>query len=169
MSKPETACRYCGESFTAAGIQNHETWCDENPNPGISPRQQEELGLTDQETGDGTDTITDPHQEVGSGDGGLPPRSTLSGGGKVRQPVRTDGSTDEVSVECPLCESDDTMHSSDARREYETEKEEPIPGVVLAYKLSERYCNDCYALWGDEFPEPTPLDEAVGATAGGEA
>lgn len=164
-------CRYCGESFTAAGIQNHETWCDQNPHPGISPAQQKELGLTDQNEGRDTDTDTDTHQDVGSGGGALPSRTTLQGSGKVTGSVTAmaDGSTEEVPVECPLCGSDDTMASADARREYESETKEPIAGVVLAFQLSERYCNDCFALWGDEMPEPVPLDEAVGATEGGAA
>lgn len=170
MTAPEAStCRYCGESFTAAGIQNHETWCDENPHPGLSPAQQRELGLGEQEDGSAPDTGTDPHQEVAHGDGALPPRETLASENKVTRSLMADWSTDEVPVECPVCGSTDTLASADARRDYEREEEQPLAGVVLAFQLSERYCQDCYALWGDEFPEPTPLDEAVGAVEGGAA
>lgn len=158
-------CRYCGESFTAAGIQNHERYCDENPHPGISPEQQQELGLSSEGE---PDTGTNPDQEEVRGGGTLPPREQLSGSDKGTRSVMADGSTEQVSVECPLCDSEDTTASHDARREYEQQEDTPAPAVVLAFRLSERYCEECFALWGDEFPEPIPLQEAVGAVEGGD-
>jgi hypothetical protein len=165
MNAPKTPCRYCGEKFSPAGITNHETYCDGNPHVGVSPAQQNELGLS--EGGEEPDTGTDPHQEADADAGLLPPRDTLTPDNKDTPKVRADGSTEEASVECPVCGSDDTMASRDARRDYEREETNPLAGVVLAFNLSERYCQDCYQLWGDEFPEPVPLDEAVGAVGGG--
>lgn len=156
-------CRYCGEEFTAAGIGNHEKYCDENPHPGISPAQQQELGLEESSEAGEPDTGTNPYQEEADSAGTLPPRDTLSASDKSTQSVRADGSTDQVDTDCPLCGDSDTMPSADARREYESDQEEPAAAVVLAFQLSERYCNECFALYGDEFPEPVPLDEAIGA------
>lgn len=44
-------CRFCGrDNLTPQGIKMHETYCDDNPHPGIAPEQQAELreqGLLD--------------------------------------------------------------------------------------------------------------------------
>jgi len=159
-------CYWCDDSFTAAGVANHEQYCDDNPHPGISVQQQKELGLLDDETG-ATDTGTNPHQEADEGAGTLPPRSELGSADKSqRHAISHDGPVE--NKECPVCDSTDTMDSTDALAEYRAEEDEPLPGAVLAFKLSDRYCNDCFSLWGDEFNEPAPLQEALGI-AGGEA
>ena len=165
-SEPEACpCRWCDEKYTAAGIERHEQYCDENPTPGITYEQQVELGLLGDGKGGTTDTGTNPHQEAEVGDGGLPPRSSVEASNKVSQTVRADGS--DESSECPACGGENTLDSSDARSEYEQQEENPAAGVVLAFNLSERYCEDCFTLWGDEFREPVGLSEAVGAAGGG--
>lgn len=155
-------CRYCGESFSSAGIKNHETWCDQNPRQGVPPDQQDGAAVDPDTEREAPDTDTNPYQEETAGAGTLPEREIID---KPNKDTRD--TTRQTPDECPNCGSTDTMAASRARKEYERADAATAPPVVLAYRLSERYCNECYCVWGDEYPDPTRIDVAVESIQGG--
>jgi hypothetical protein len=158
-------CRFCGrDDLSARGITSHETHCDENPNPGISPAKQQELGILESEGADPDDS-PNPHQESDESAGGLPSVETLGGGNNTTesgQTAATDGG--EVS-ECPLCDAADVLPAADAKTAYIDAVEHPNPKAVLGYELAEHACQnpECAALWGGKYDEPLPMKEVVEA------
>lgn len=144
-------CRFCGDSFSPQGHYGHETFCDENPHQGVPYDQQEALGV-----GPGAEDPDPPTGEersrAGESDDGLPPVQMLSREKKPR----------EAPSECPLC-GGEAMDASEALDAYREAVETPHPRAIRAYRLADHACEepDCAALWGDEFPEPVPMQVVV--------
>lgn len=151
-------CRYCHESgFSAAGIQNHEQWCEDNPLQGVPPKVQDRLDLAE-EDGSTPATGTNSHQGAETSGAGLPKRRTL---GRDQKPRETGQQTEMPDDECPNCGSTDVEAAGDARDEYQSETSDPSDRALLAFSLAGRYCNKCFHLIGGEFSEPTHLENAV--------
>lgn len=144
-------CRFCDEGYTAAGILNHERWCDENPHRGTHPDDAPEL--FDETTGDAAPSgDADPDQRAAAPDGGsLPPAESLPEGKKT-------GEAEEVST-CRNCGGTDLMPAHSARRQFARQMD-PAPEALLAtFDAAERYCNGCYCVMGGELPEPYCITE----------
>lgn len=149
--------------LTPQGHGNHETNCDENPNPGVPYDFQIEQGLLEIDMGGPADRNPDPDQSVENrSDGTLPPRETTA---RVKEVPSTQTSTDGGTDECPICGHEDTMDAENALSEYISVVEHPHPKAVLAYRLADKCCNNptCAALWGDEYHEPIPMGEVLQA------
>lgn len=161
MSAPSACpCRFCDETFTPAGITNHQTHCDENPNPGVPVEKQKELGLLEDSSNEGKPTPDpDPDQRVAS-DGGLPTREVLPDGNNDGG-ASTDSSASEAPSQCPGCSSSETMPAHEARRQYQKHLE-TVPSALLAtFDACERYCNECFAVYGGELGEPWRITEGL--------
>jgi len=166
MSARVCECRFCGkDDLTPQGHPSHETWCDENPNPGIPYDKQEELDLLEdntQQEGDGSAEHPNPDQSVSSPTEGLPSVEKLAPDKSVPETeVATDGGNDE----CPLCGHDEVLEAADAKEEYIEAVDTPNPKAVLAYELADRACQNppCAALWGEKYDEPLPMEAVVSA------
>ena len=154
-------CRWCGEKYEPAGITNHETHCPESPHPGVPVEKQKELGIYEEPdeskaAGDDPAAPADDHpdQRSASTDGGrLPPREELPQG---------DSSPDhdpEPDHRCPSCESDDTIPSHDARELFRERMESVPDGLITTMDATDRYCNQCFTVWGGELDEPHRITE----------
>lgn len=143
----------CSEKKQPAGIKNHEIWCDHNPNPGVPPDKQD----TVQKAG-GSDTDTNPHQEVVNDGADLPPREMLPEGKTTSEPAQPAKSGES----CPNCTNSDVTSAREARKSYlEENRGNPNKRVVLAFTEAGKYCEECFYLWGGNFPEPVALETAV--------
>lgn len=152
------SCRFCGrDDLSARGLTSHETHCDENPNPGISPSQQKDLGILDEGA---TNDHPNPDQSASGTSSGLPDVETLSGGKSTPEPV-----TDGGDRECPCCGTSDVLDAADAKESYIEAVDRPNPRAVLAYELAEHACQnpECAALWGPKYDEAVPMDQVVNA------
>lgn len=142
------SCRFCGESFSAQGIREHERTCDDNPRPGVPPEQLRELGeLEEPDVDDAGDDVDDVDDE-------LPPVETLE---PAPEP-------DDVGPECPLCGSSDVLDADAAREAYAAAVDgQPNERALKAYAIAEWACQkaECAALWGGEFPEPAPMSAVI--------
>lgn len=159
MTGQAITCRFCGrDDLSARGLTSHETHCDENPNPGIAPAKQKELGILESEA---PDEEPNPDQSVSAASsGGLPSVETLSGNKNSPERVADGGERS-----CPCCDSDDVLDATDAKTAYIEAVEKPNPRAVLAYELAEHACQnpDCAALWGPKYDEAIPMREVVEA------
>lgn len=149
MSAPRFApCRFCGEHFRPSGIKNHETHCDQNPNPGVPVGKQQELGILDsseesEEHDGGTHRDQTETPAVGNS---LPPRE------ETPDPDKSNSKAQVTS--CPSCGSNDTMPSHQAREAFETHLDEIPSGLRVTMDATDLYCNDCWSVWGGELDEP---------------
>lgn len=151
-------CRFCGEAFEPSGIKNHQTWCDQNPRKGVPVEQQKEHGLLTDADADGAETTGDdteqahPDQEANPSGVSLPPRSS---------PPESNNSGDKSDhdpTECPECGSSNTATSREARQAV-AEQTDLSAGLRATFDATERYCNDCWSVWGGELAEPHRLQE----------
>lgn len=143
-------CRFCGDQFTPSGITNHETYCSENPEKGVDPDRAEELGLLDSNSGSDNADHPDPDQRD-SGDASLPNRQVLSSGNKDASQLSG----------CPRCSSTNTTTAQVAANTYRDEVEAPNRDVLTIMDSAERYCNECFSLWGGDLDRVTPLREVA--------
>lgn len=157
MSAPECCdCRFCGESFGPDGITNHETWCDENPNRGTPVEKQKELGILEasDEPSDveaPSPSAADPDQRVASTDGGeLPPRDKLAA---------VDKTTGDGPSGCKNCGSDDVIPAHEARKGFKHELGELPDELRATLDAVEKYCNDCWHVYGGELDEAYAICE----------
>lgn len=160
-------CRFCGQDKKPQGIKSHETWCDENDNPGIAYDKQKELGILDEsseveaESGDNPN----PHQSVSESPNQLPNVETLSPDKSPSQPDKealTDGGKPS---ECPCCEGSEVWEASEAKEWYKGEVDKPNGRAILAYELAEWNCKDpdCAALWGGDYDEALTMEAVMNA------
>lgn len=158
MSAPEACpCRFCGGRFQPSGIVNHETHCDASPNTGVPVEQQKELGIFEDTSQERTAAESDPDQRAS--DGGqvsLPPKQTLPGADNTND----DNSAAQVLDKCPQCGSRDTIPAHEAREYFVQELDEMPAGLRATLDAAEKYCNDCFSVYGGRFDEPWPLQEA---------
>lgn len=158
MSAPEACtCRFCGESYTPAGIKNHERWCDDHPEKGMDPDRAEELGLLDQETAGAETPDADPHQR--DNPGGLPSRSTLPAPDKNSHSLNTGASN---GSQCPGCGSTDVISSAEALQQFRARLDRVPKGLEQTLEATDRYCNECYSVSGGALAEPFDLEKGVG-------
>lgn len=163
MSAPEACtCRFCGESYTPAGIKNHERWCDDHPEKGMDPDRAEELGLLDQETTGAETPDADPHQRDNSGDG-LPSRTELPAGDNSYTTPKESENGGEKGLNCPGCGSTDVITTDEALREFRARLERVPKGLEQTLEATDQYCNDCYSVSGGALAEPFDLESGVGA------
>lgn len=154
-------CRFCDrDDLTPQGHKSHETYCEENPNRGISYDKQAEMDLLDEKQEATEPERPNPDQSVSGTDSGLPSVETLSGGKSEPKPV-----TDGGEPSCPICEGDDVLDAGEQKEAYIGEVDHPNARAVLAYNLAEWTCADpdCAALWGDKYDEPLTMKEVVEA------
>lgn len=158
MSAPKSCpCQFCGENFTAAGIKNHERACDENPHSGVHPDDAPQLFEQDSsaEPSAGGRPSADPDQSVEQPDA-LPSRDTLPAGNKSSSSLKSKVSG---TSDCPNCGSSDTLPAHEARQKFAA-RMDPAPDELLAtFDATERYCCDCFAVWGGELSDPWPITE----------
>lgn len=139
--------------YTSRGIKNHEKHCNENPYPGVHPSDAPEL--FDEEQGDAPGGA-DPDQRAVHDGGSLPARQSLP------DEVKNSGDgSDQDTTECPACSSSDTIPAHEARSGFQREMN-PAPQDLLAtLDAVERYCNECYSVYGGELSEPFDITEGL--------
>jgi hypothetical protein len=154
MSAPAVcSCRFCGEEYEPAGITNHETYCEENPNSGVPVEKQKELGIFDEPNSsdltadpssetEATPERANPDQEASTDGGTLPPREKLPGTNKD-EPKR-----------CPNCKSDDIMPAHEAREAFKEELGGIPDELRTTLDAAEHYCNECWYVSGGELGSP---------------
>lgn len=150
------SCEFCGGSFTARGIKNHERHCSENPHKGVHPDDHPDLFADAQDTHEAGESPQDanPHQESNAG-GRLPERDTLP------EAVKETGSGRETS-DCPNCGGSDVIPADQAREKLSSLLDS-VPGwVTEALGRAARYCNNCYSVSGGD------LDDSVSLNGGGD-
>lgn len=159
-TEPEAAsCRFCGGNFTAAGVKNHERYCDENPNSGVHPDDAPNMFDADgpesqqESSGEVQAVDADPDQRVANEGANLPERETL-----VEENKGSGGGTKENDViECSNCGSTNVVPSYEAREEAKA-RLETMPGKLeRIFDATESYCNNCFAVFGGELDAPHVL------------
>lgn len=162
MSAQVCTCRFCGEGFQPQGIDTHETFCDSNPNPGISYDKQAELGILEDAEAEPPAGAPDPNQEREPEDGGLPPVTELSASKSVppddpEEPPEPDS--------CPNCGTSEVIPAEEMKDAYTERVEKPNGRAVLAFELSDWCCGEpeCGTLWGAKHEEPVTMDEVLSA------
>jgi hypothetical protein len=142
-------CDHCGGAYTAQGIDRHEEYCKGDLDDDHDPDQ-----LPDELLGPQFDSF-------GSGDNsGLPPRRDLPGPSTDSSADNSSQSTaDSSGPTCVRCGSQDVVDASDARSKYQEVHDRPQDEVLTVFASAERYCNDCFAVWGGKFDGPFRLDE----------
>lgn len=155
-------CRFCESKFSAAGITNHETYCDANPHQGVPVEKQEELGLLDDsEDEDETETSPTADPDQRDAETRLPARESVADADK---PTGDSVETSPRSTsKCPICGSTDILPSHEARENYADHLGEVPEGLRATFDATESYCCRCYAVWGGA------LDEAHRIADGGSA
>lgn len=145
------SCRFCADQFTSAGIKNHETWCDENPNSGVHPDDAPALfdGAAAQESDFGSEQ-SDPDPDQSAEGASLPDRNVLSGRNK---------SDPKAPQKCPHCSSRHTVESEQALDEVRDRVPDPDPAILQLLESAEKYCNECFACYGGELEHSTLLSE----------
>lgn len=152
-SAPRVPCRFCEGKYEPSGITNHETYCSENPNEGVPVEKQRDLGILPDADVDDVDADDDADTDDAVTDGGneLPERETLPAD-EPESPETTESIGNSHS--CPECGSSNTITAFQARQEFEKRLSTFPDGLRTTLDATNRYCNECFSVWGGELSEP---------------